>query len=108
MQCRLLDVELESTCLSCYVRVVALDLYCLGSAQPVCCFGSSMVEHLPSKRNVIGSSPTQEALFSFSMERKMIMLVVLPRFNICRAISFQLGVGRNCRAENQSGMTHKS
>ena len=32
-------------------------LYCLDSAQPLNCLGSSVVEHLPSKWCVMGSSP---------------------------------------------------
>ena len=39
------------------VRLIALALYCLDSAQPLSCLGSLVVEHLPSKQYVVGSSP---------------------------------------------------
>ena len=56
-----------------------------------------MVEHLPSKQYVVGSNPTRAALFSFSMEKELFRLVVLPCFDLCRCKSFhvntQLGVG---------------
>ena len=39
----LLDVELEFACLSGWVRLVALALYCLDSTQPLSCLGSSVV-----------------------------------------------------------------
>ena len=54
----LLDVELESTCLSGWVRPIALALYCFDSTQPLSYLGSLVVEHLPSKQYVVGSSPT--------------------------------------------------
>ena len=34
------------------------SLVCLDSTQPLSCLGSSVVEHLPSKQYVVGSSPT--------------------------------------------------
>ena len=52
------DVELESTCLAGSVRPIALSLYCFDSTQPLSCLGSLVVEHLPSKQYVVGSSPT--------------------------------------------------
>ena len=41
-----------------YARVTNMSsLYCLDSAQPLSCLGSSVVEHLPSKQCVVGLSP---------------------------------------------------
>ena len=52
------DVESESTCLLGYTRPIVFALYCLDSTQPMSCLGSLVVEHLPSKQYVVGSSPT--------------------------------------------------
>ena len=46
----LLDVELESTVYR--VRLGRLPLYSFDSTQPLGCIGSSVVEHLPSKKYV--------------------------------------------------------
>ena len=56
-----------------------------------------MVERLPSKQYVVGSTPmcTRAAIFSFSMEKEMFMLVVLPCFDICRANSFHVSMHVN-------------
>ena len=53
-------VELEFACLSGYVRLVALALYCLDSAQPAELpqYIAQLVEYLPHKQYVVGSNPT--------------------------------------------------
>ena len=58
----LLDVELEFTCLSGYVRPIALALYCLDSTKPLSCL---VVEHLPSKQYVMGLVPPEQLFFIF-------------------------------------------
>ena len=42
-----------------HIRTAEVEyMYCLDSGQPLSCLGSSVVEHLPSKQYVVGSSPT--------------------------------------------------
>ena len=49
---------------------------------------AQVVEHLPRKQYAVGLNPTRAAFFSFSMEKEMFRLIVLPCFDLCRSNSF--------------------
>ena len=50
--------ELEFTCLSQQVKLVALALYYVDLAQPAELLGSSVVEYLSHKQDVVGLNHT--------------------------------------------------
>ena len=80
------------------VRVDWLSLPCVALIQPshwATYVGNSVVEHLPSKQYGVGLNLTRAALFSFSMEKEMFRLVVLPcsDLHVCKFNSFHVCVG---------------
>ena len=54
----LLDVELDLSLPVYRIRLDQLPLFNFDSTQQKSCLGSLVVEHLPSKQYVVGSSPT--------------------------------------------------
>ena len=54
----LLNAELESACLSGYVRLVVLALYCLDLTQLGAASVAQLVEQLPRKQYAVGLNPT--------------------------------------------------
>ena len=73
----LLEVELESTCLSgqgCgpYIPWIRPNHWAASVAQ--------WLEHLSGKQCVVGSNPTRAALFFFSEKKELFGLVAFPFF----------------------------
>ena len=76
----LLEVELESTCLSgqgcgLYIAWIRPNHWAASVAQ--------WLEHLSSKQCVVGSNPTRAALFLFG-EKRVVWVSCLPLFSIYR------------------------
>ena len=55
----------------------------------------------------MGSNPTNEALFSFSMEKEMFRLVVLPCFDLCRSKSFHVQEQSHAQSTAQGNEKNK-
>ena len=73
----LLEVELESACLSgqscgLCIALIRPNYWAASVAQ--------WLEHLPNKQCVVGSNPTRAALFFFLEEKELFGLVAFPFF----------------------------
>ena len=68
--------------------IAALSLYCLDSNQPLCYHCKSVVDHLPNKQCVVGSSLTLISSSFFIFDGKNIQVSCIIHFYLCQSNNF--------------------